>query len=234
VIAPGRRSVCWTASGSPSRSGGGGERSKSGQRVVEVLLPGPAGGKVQRPAGGVRRQAAGQREQPAAHGSGRADDLAGRAEQFCPAQQVVHQAYGSTRRRTEDLPVAPDATARLGDYLTEIIAASTIIVMVQQEEHRGCETFAACRSADLRTPVMGLSARRQIGVGVVTPGRSGGQSLAREQALDCANPPAALRRSWREKRGLATTRTWSSRVTDWDRSCGRMARARTAGRPLSP
>ena len=64
--------VCWTAAGWPARSGGGGERSKAGEGVVEVVLPGPAGGQVQRPAGGT-------------------DDLAGCAEQFGPAQQVVRR-----------------------------------------------------------------------------------------------------------------------------------------------
>ena len=57
----------------------------------EGVLPGPAGGQVQRPAAGAAGQAAGQREQPAADGARGADGVAGQAEHAGPAQQVVRE-----------------------------------------------------------------------------------------------------------------------------------------------
>jgi hypothetical protein len=69
LIVPERRrgaGELWVGAG--RRSGGGGQRSDTGERLGEVGLPGPAGRQVQRPASGVTGQAAGQREQPATQG----------------------------------------------------------------------------------------------------------------------------------------------------------------------
>ena len=69
----------------------GGERADAGERADEVVVPGPAGGEVQRPAAGGAGQAAGDLQQPAAEGAGGADGLVGEAEQGGPAQQVVRE-----------------------------------------------------------------------------------------------------------------------------------------------
>lgn len=71
------------------RSGGSRERSDVDECFGEVLLPGPAGGAVQRPPPGVGGQAAGQREQPAAQCACGADRVVWESEYAGPAQQVV-------------------------------------------------------------------------------------------------------------------------------------------------
>src|SRR6266700_388487 len=73
-------------------SGGGGNRSDAGERLGEVLLPGPACGEVERPLAGVAGEAAGEREQPAADGACGADGGVGEPELFGPAQQIVREA----------------------------------------------------------------------------------------------------------------------------------------------
>jgi hypothetical protein len=79
------------------RSGGGWERADACERFDERVLPGPAGGQVQRPAPGAVRQSSGQSEQSPAHGARGANGVAGQAEQRRPAQQVV-------RERGDDRP----------------------------------------------------------------------------------------------------------------------------------
>jgi hypothetical protein len=63
--------------GRAGRSGGGRERSDPAERFYEVLLPGPAGWEMERPAAGVGAELAGQGEQPAAEGAGDAHDTLG-------------------------------------------------------------------------------------------------------------------------------------------------------------
>ena len=71
------------------RSGERRERADAAQGAGVVLMPGPAGGEMQRPAACVARQAARNREQAAAQGAGRADGRVGQAEQLCPPEEVV-------------------------------------------------------------------------------------------------------------------------------------------------
>jgi hypothetical protein len=69
--------ACCLVSEPAAGSAGGGECSDAGEGFGEVVLPGPAGGEVQRPAAGVRGQPAGQGEQAAADGARGADDALG-------------------------------------------------------------------------------------------------------------------------------------------------------------
>src|SRR4051812_38012054 len=66
----------WRRGGLP-RSGGGREGADPVERADEVVLPGPAGREVQRPAPGAGRQPAGKGQEPAAQGARGADGAGG-------------------------------------------------------------------------------------------------------------------------------------------------------------
>jgi len=75
-----------------SPSGAGGEGSDAGERADEVVLPGPAGREVQRPAAGAGGEPAGEREQAAADGASGADRGLWESDHAGSAQQVVGEA----------------------------------------------------------------------------------------------------------------------------------------------
>src|SRR6266536_2591453 len=95
-------------------SGGDRYRSDPAERFGEVLLPGPAGGQMQRPTAGVRGQATGQGEQAAADGARGTDDTVGESEQFGPAQQVV-------RERCNDCPGGVGVELSGGEVLERLV-----------------------------------------------------------------------------------------------------------------
>ena len=72
-------------------SGESGERVDSCERVIEILLPGSAGGHPECPLPGGACQPSGDPEQPVAAGDGGAGAVVGQADQAGPPSEVVRE-----------------------------------------------------------------------------------------------------------------------------------------------
>jgi len=151
------RPVTGLASACPgARSGEGGKRADAGERVVEVLLPGPAGGHPECPLPGGAGQSTGDSEESVAAGVGGAGAVLGQADQAGPSSEVVRQRGDHGPGAVRGVPAGGEVRERLVFEIADRELDDGVLTMVglDQEQRLG----AVGREREV------LAVRKQLGL----------------------------------------------------------------------